>query len=52
MNDPNKKLYGELGELTRYIENTMRQLRCVDAPVEETTAQLPQASAHRLILPS
>ena len=46
MNDPNKKLYGELGELTRYIENTMRQLRCVEAPVEETTAQLPQASAH------
>src|SRR5690349_17225217 len=46
VNDPNKKLYGELGELTRYIENTMRQLRCVDAPVKETTAQLPQASAH------
>lgn len=46
MNDPNRKLYGELGELTRYIENTMRQLRCVDAPVQETTAQLPQASAH------
>lgn len=46
MNDPNRKLYGELGELTRYIENTMRQLRCVEAPVEETTAQLPQASAH------
>lgn len=46
MNDSNRKLYGELGELTRYIENTMRQLRCVEAPVEETTAQLPQASAH------
>jgi chemotaxis protein CheZ len=46
VNDPNRKLYGELGELTRYIENTMRQLRCVEAPVEETTAQLPQASAH------
>ena len=46
MNDPNRKLYGELGELTRYIENTMRQLRCVETPVEETTAQLPQASAH------
>jgi chemotaxis protein CheZ len=45
VNDPNRKLYGELGELTRYIENTMRQLRCVEAPVEETTAQLPQASA-------
>ena len=46
MSDPSKKLYGELGELTRYIENTMRQLRCVEVPVEETTAQLPQASAH------
>jgi chemotaxis protein CheZ len=46
VNDPNRKLYGELGELTRYIENTMRQLRCVDVPVEETTAQLPQASEH------
>ncbi|HKN86960.1 MAG TPA: protein phosphatase CheZ [Nitrospiraceae bacterium] len=46
MNDSNRKLYGELGELTRYIENTMRQLRCVDVPVEETTAQLPQASEH------
>lgn len=46
MNDPSRKLYGELGELTRYIENTMRQLRCVEAPVEETTAQLPQASEH------
>jgi chemotaxis protein CheZ len=46
VNDPSRKLYGELGELTRYIENTMRQLRCVEAPVEETTAQLPQASEH------
>ena len=46
VNDSNRKLYGELGELTRYIENTMRQLRCVEAPVEETTAQLPQASEH------
>lgn len=46
MDDPSRKLYGELGELTRYIENTMRQLRCVEAPVEETTAQLPQASEH------
>ena len=46
MNDPSRKLYGELGELTRYIENTMRQLRCVEAPVEETTAHLPQASEH------
>jgi chemotaxis protein CheZ len=46
VNDPNRKLYGELGELTRYIENTMRQLRSVETPVEETTAQLPQASEH------
>jgi len=46
VNDSNRKLYGELGELTRYIENTMRQLRSVETPVEETTAQLPQASEH------
>ena len=46
MNDSNRQLYGELGELTRYIENTMRQLRCVDVPVEDTTSQLPQASEH------
>jgi chemotaxis protein CheZ len=46
VNDSNRKLYGELGELTRYIENTMRQLRCVDVPVEDTTTQLPQASEH------
>jgi chemotaxis protein CheZ len=46
VNDPNRKLYGELGELTRYIENTMRQLRCAEAPVAESTEQLPQASEH------
>ena len=44
--DDNRKLYGELGELTRYIENTMRQLRTAEAPVTETTVQLPQASEH------
>ena len=44
--DDNRKLYGELGELTRYIENTMRQLRTAEAPVTETTIQLPQASEH------
>lgn len=44
--DDNRKLYGELGELTRYIENTMRQLRTAEAPVTETTVQLPQGSEH------
>jgi len=44
--DDNRKLYGELGELTLYIENTMRQLRTAEAPVTETTVQLPQASEH------
>lgn len=46
VNDGQRKLYAELGELTRYIETTMRQLRQVEAPINDTTAQLPQASEH------
>jgi len=46
VNDGQRKLYAELGELTRYIETTMRQLRQVEAPIHDTTAQLPQASEH------
>ncbi|WP_447977023.1 protein phosphatase CheZ [Candidatus Nitrospira bockiana] len=42
----NRTLYGELGELTRYIETTMRQLRSVDVPVASTAAQLPEAAGH------
>ena len=46
MGDENRKLYAELGELTRYIETTMRQLRRIEAPVTATTSQLPQACEH------
>lgn len=46
MEDPNRKLYDELGELARYIEKTVRKLRYVEAPVLATTAQIPQASEH------
>ncbi|WP_447972140.1 protein phosphatase CheZ [Nitrospira sp. Kam-Ns4a] len=46
MEDTNRKLYEELGELARYVERTVRRLQEVEAPMAATTAQLPQASAH------
>lgn len=41
-----KKLYGELGELARYIETTMGKLRHLEAPMTATATQIPQASEH------
>jgi chemotaxis protein CheZ len=44
--DSNRKLYEELGELARYIETTMRKLGEVELPAKAATAHLPQASEH------
>ncbi|TAJ32132.1 MAG: hypothetical protein EPO64_01675 [Nitrospirae bacterium] len=41
-----KKLYGELGELARYIESTMGKLRHLESPMTATATQIPQASEH------
>lgn len=46
MDDRSRKLYGELGELVRYLETTMRKLRHLEMPMASTAAQLPQASEH------
>jgi chemotaxis protein CheZ len=46
VDEANRKLYAELGELTKYIETTMRQLRCIEEPVTTTASQLPQACEH------
>lgn len=42
----NHKLYEELGELARFIENAMRKLNEIGAPMLGTSAQLPQAATH------
>ncbi|MCC2643188.1 MAG: putative Chemotaxis regulator CheZ [Nitrospira sp.] len=44
--DPNTKLYDELGELARFIDTTMRTLSEFSAPVNSSTEQLPQAVTH------
>lgn len=46
MEDSNRKLYAELGDLARYIETTMRKLGEVELPAKAATLQLPQASQH------
>ncbi len=46
MEDSNRKLYEELGELARYIETTMRKLSRVELPAVEVSEQLPKASEH------
>jgi len=44
--EPNTKLYEELGELARFIDTTMRTLSEFSAPVNSSTEQLPQAVSH------
>ncbi|MBI3603495.1 MAG: protein phosphatase CheZ [Nitrospirae bacterium] len=46
MAELDKKLYGELGELARYIESTMGKLRHMESPMMATATQIPQASEH------
>lgn len=46
MENGNNKLYEELGELARFIENAMRKLNEMSAPIVGTSAQLPQAAFH------
>jgi chemotaxis protein CheZ len=41
-----RTLYEELGELTRYVETTVRKLQAVEAPVAASSEQLPAASEH------
>ncbi len=42
----NRQLYEELGELARYIETAMHKLEEAGGPVIATTLQLPQAATH------
>lgn len=46
MDDVNRKMYAELGELARSLESAVRKCRVVEVPVETTTAQLPKATEH------
>jgi chemotaxis protein CheZ len=39
-------LLRKLGEMTREIDATMRNVMTIEAPVAETASQLPQASTH------
>ncbi len=45
MDELNRKMYAELGELARNIEVAVRKSR-VDVPIASTTAQLPKATEH------
>ncbi len=40
------KLYAELGELARFVENAMRKLTEIGTPMLHSSAQLPQAASH------
>jgi len=40
------KLYAELGELARFVENAMRKLAEIGQPMLNSSAQLPQAATH------
>ena len=46
----NIKLYGELGELARYLESAIRKVSEIGAPLASDNAALPQATAHLLDL--
>ncbi len=50
MEETNRKLYEELGELARYIETAMRKLAEAGGPVVATTRQLPRATTHLMEL--
>ena len=50
MLNANIKLYGELGELARYLESAMRKVSEIGAPLASDNAALPQATAHLLDL--
>ena len=39
-------LYAELGELTRYLDTTLRKLDEAGAPITTMSSQLPQATTH------
>ena len=46
MSDQNRKLYEELGDLARYIEQTMHGFQNLQQPIEAASHQLPQATEH------
>lgn len=46
MHNGSHKLYEELGELARFIENAMRALSQASAPIVSSSAGLPAATAH------
>lgn len=51
MSDQNRKWYEELGDLARYIEQTMHGFQNLQQPIEAASHQLPQATAHLSDLP-
>jgi len=42
----NHKLYEELGELARFVENAMRKITEVGTPIIASSAELPLATSH------
>jgi chemotaxis protein CheZ len=46
VSDQNRKLYEELGDLARYIEQTMHGFQNLQQPIEAASHQLPQAAEH------
>lgn len=46
MEHGNRKLYEELGELARFMENAVRKLNEIGGPMLGSSAQLPQAASH------
>lgn len=46
MENGSRKLYEELGELARFMENAVRKLNDIGGPVLGSSAQLPQAASH------
>lgn len=46
MHNGSQKLYGELGELARFVEHAIRALSQAKAPISSSSAGLPAATAH------
>ena len=46
MHNGSQKLYGELGELARFVEHAIRALSQASAPIASSSASLPAATSH------
>ena len=50
MQNGNRQLYEELGELARFVESAMRKLNEVGVPIISSSAELPLAASHLIDL--